>query len=128
MQRVKVISAYCSRSHPTDCPSGVTPIAAPFANGTRNHSPQTTTAKSINQSIKTFSGTFQDKSGRWGWIGYTLRKDPNNAARNNLGYNQLDKRKPRRPKGKWRRSMLDELTKTGTSWQEAKSIAWRGAR
>ena len=70
----------------------------------------------------------QIKSRKWGWIGHTLRKDPRNIARQALDYNPQGKRKPGRPKSNWRRSMLGELTKTGTTWQEAKTIAQRRVR
>lgn len=68
------------------------------------------------------------KSRKWGWISHTLRKDPRNKARQALDYNPQGKRKPGRPKSNWRRSTLDELTKTETSWQEVKTIAQKRVR
>ena len=70
----------------------------------------------------------QIKSRKWGWIGHTLRKDPRNIARQALDFNPQGKRKPGRPKANWRRSTLDELIKTGTTWQEAKTIAQKRVR
>ena len=67
-------------------------------------------------------------------VKYTLKSNPEsgdgsvthrNIARQALDYNPQGKRKSGRPKSNWRRSMLDELTKTVTSWQEAKTIAQR---
>lgn len=70
----------------------------------------------------------QIQSRKWGWIGHTLRKESTNIARQALDYNPQGKRKPGRPKTNWRRSTLDELKKTGTSWQEAKTIAQKRVR
>ena len=68
------------------------------------------------------------KSKKCGWIGHTLRKDLRNIARQALDYNPQGKRKPGRTKSNWRQAMLDELTKSGTSWQEAKTIVQRRVR
>lgn len=41
------------------------------------------------------------KSKKWGWIGQTFRKDPNNVARKALKYNPQGRGKPGRPKSNW---------------------------
>ena len=68
------------------------------------------------------------KRRKWRWIGHTLRKQETNITRQSLDYNPQGKRKPGRPKNNWRRSMLDELNKIGTSWQEAKTTAQKRVR
>ena len=49
---------------------------------------------------------------KFGWIGHTLRKDPNEICNRALVYNPQGQRKRGRPKNTWRRSTLDEMNST----------------
>uniref|UniRef100_A0A0L8HUA2 Uncharacterized protein n=1 Tax=Octopus bimaculoides TaxID=37653 RepID=A0A0L8HUA2_OCTBM len=50
---------------------------------------------------------------KWKWIGHTLRREHSNVTRQALDWNPQGKRKRRRPKQTWKRSILDELRTTG---------------
>ena len=60
---------------------------------------------------------------KWHWIGHTLRRDSNNVARQALNYQPQGKRKVRRPRNNWKRTMLQELERVGYSWERAKALA-----
>ena len=71
------------------------------------------------------------KRRKWGWIGHTLRKSPENITRQALDWNPQGKRKVGRPRQTWRRSVESEAKEAGFTWAQLKKVAqnrvrWRG--
>jgi len=44
---------------------------------------------------------------KWGWLGHTLRKPPDDIARQALDWNPQGKRGSGRPRNKWQRMLLE---------------------
>ena len=66
------------------------------------------------------------------WIGHTLRKPQTSVTRQALEWNPQGARRRGRPRGSWRRTVMDELAEQNISWNEAKLLArnrvrWRAA-
>jgi hypothetical protein len=60
---------------------------------------------------------------KWNCIGYTLRKEAGTIEKTGLDLNPQGCSRRGRPKRKWRRTIEDEIRKTGRSWNEVKGIA-----
>lgn len=60
---------------------------------------------------------------KWGWIGHTFRKDPDEVCRQALDWNPQGNRKRGRPKVTWKRTVLKEVENCGKTWSETKRIA-----
>jgi hypothetical protein len=61
---------------------------------------------------------------KWGWLGHTLRKPPNEIARRALDWNPQGSRGRGRPKVAWRRRVLEEAKIIGKKfWNEIKHTA-----
>jgi hypothetical protein len=60
---------------------------------------------------------------KWGWLGHTLRKPPNEMARLALDWNPQGGRRRGRPKFASRRTVLEEAKIIGKSWNEIKHTA-----
>jgi len=56
------------------------------------------------------------KKRRWNWIGYTLRKPPNNVTKQALRWNPQGKRKKGRPRNTWCRDLESDMAGSGLSW------------
>ena len=54
---------------------------------------------------------------KWGWIGYTLRKEASNITRQSLTWNPQGKRRGR-PENSWRRDTDTELRMMAYTWKE----------
>jgi hypothetical protein len=50
---------------------------------------------------------------KWGWIGHTLRKGPDDIARQAMSWNPPGKRKPGRPPVTWQSSVRSEAAQQG---------------
>ena len=60
---------------------------------------------------------------RWRWLGHVLRMRADTLAKTALRWTPQGKRKQRRPKETWRRSMEKELKEEGLTFQQAEVIA-----
>ena len=60
---------------------------------------------------------------KWGLIGYTLRKPTSNVTRHALRWNPQGKRSRGRPSKSWRRTVDDEVGKSGYTWRELETLA-----
>lgn len=62
---------------------------------------------------------------KWGWIGHTLRKDPNEICREALDWNPQGTRRRGRPRGSWRRSLEAEMNAADDrlTWLRVKGMA-----
>ena len=58
---------------------------------------------------------------KWGWIGHTLRKHPQELCKQALDWNPQGKRG--RPKTTWRRTVEKEIGSQSKSWSEVKALA-----
>jgi hypothetical protein len=65
---------------------------------------------------------------KWGWLGNTLRKSPNEIAQLAMDCNPQGSRGQGRPKVAWRRTELEEGKLIGKSLNEIKHSARNGAR
>ena len=65
---------------------------------------------------------------KWSWIGHTLRRNPNEIARQALDWNPQGSRKRGRPKQTWKRSVLEEADAEGKQWKEVKALAQNRVR
>jgi len=54
----------------------------------------------------------QIKKRKWGWLGHTLRKPPDDIARQALELNPQGKRGRGRPRNTWRRTVLEEAQRS----------------
>lgn len=70
----------------------------------------------------------QIKRRKWRWIGHTLRKEPENIARQALDWNPQGKRSVGRPRITWRRSVAKEIENSGRTWAEVKQLAHNRVR
>ncbi len=68
------------------------------------------------------------KKRKWSWIGHTLRRNPQEIARQALEWNPQGSRKRGRPRQTWRRSILDEAGAEGKQWKEVKALAQNRVR
>lgn len=68
------------------------------------------------------------KKRKFGWIGHTLRKDPDDISRQALDWNPQGKRRPGRPRITWRRTVEREVQEEGKSWNEVKAMAQNRVR
>ncbi|KAJ8361543.1 hypothetical protein SKAU_G00180680 [Synaphobranchus kaupii] len=57
------------------------------------------------------------------WLGHVLRMELNRIQRVALRWTPPGKRKPRRPKTTWHRTVTEELNKMNLSWGEAQHVA-----
>lgn len=62
---------------------------------------------------------------KWGWIGHTLRRDPNNIARQALDWNPQGQRRRGAPRRTWKRSLDTEIQKIDKdcTWKKVKAMA-----
>lgn len=60
---------------------------------------------------------------KWKWIGHSLRREGSNTARMVLDWNPQGSRKRGRPKMTWRRTIQQEIQRTGRTWREVKQMA-----
>lgn len=60
---------------------------------------------------------------KWRWIGHTLRRGNNNITRMALDWTPQGSRRRGRPAENWRRLTLREVTESGKSWREVKTLA-----
>jgi hypothetical protein len=58
---------------------------------------------------------------KWGWLGHTLRKPPNEIARLALDWNPQGSRGRDRPNVAWRSTVLKEAKIVGKPWKEFKN-------
>jgi hypothetical protein len=65
----------------------------------------------------------QIKRRKWNCIGHTLRKAAGAIEKTALDWNRQGYRRRGRPKRTWRRTIENEIRKTGRSWNEVKGIA-----
>jgi hypothetical protein len=72
--------------------------------------------------------SIQIKRRKWNWTGHTLRKGNEAIEREALYWNPQGKRKRRRPKQTWRRSVQNEAAKKEKSWSEVKRMAGNRTR
>uniref|UniRef100_A0A8D8XXM4 Craniofacial development protein 2 n=1 Tax=Cacopsylla melanoneura TaxID=428564 RepID=A0A8D8XXM4_9HEMI len=68
------------------------------------------------------------KKRKFGWIGHTLRKSPDDISRQTLDWNPQGRRKPGRPRITWRRTVEKEVKDEGKSWGEVKHLAQNRVR
>jgi hypothetical protein len=65
----------------------------------------------------------QIKKRKWSWIGHTLRIPSGKTEKDALDWNPQGKKKRRRPKKTWRRTVEEEARDQRKSWQEVKALA-----
>jgi hypothetical protein len=65
----------------------------------------------------------QIKRRKLNWIGHTLRKEAGEIEKTALNRNPQGYRRRGKPKRTWRRTIENEIRKTGKSWNEVKGIA-----
>jgi hypothetical protein len=65
----------------------------------------------------------QMKRRKLNWIGHTLLKEVGAIEKTALDWNPQGYRKRGRPKRTWRRTIEDEIRRTGRTWNEVKGIA-----
>lgn len=65
--------------------------------------------------------TVQIRKRKWKWIGHTLRKPAESICRAVLEWNPQGSRRRGRPKNTWRRTILMEIRKIDTSWEDIKT-------
>ena len=70
------------------------------------------------------------KKRKWGWIGHTLRKPPDDITRQSLEWNPQGRRRVGRPRQSWKRSIQDDLKRSGKTWAQTKKeapnrVRWR---
>ena len=63
------------------------------------------------------------KKRKFGWIGHTLRRDPQNISRQALEWNPQGARKKGRPRITWRKTVEKEIEREGKTWGEIKAMA-----
>ncbi|KAJ4441549.1 hypothetical protein ANN_11405 [Periplaneta americana] len=61
---------------------------------------------------------------KWGWLGHTLRRPPDDPARKALDWNLQGSRGIGRPKIPWKRTVLTEAKTMWKTWSEIKD--WPG--
>jgi hypothetical protein len=64
----------------------------------------------------------QIKRREWNWIGRALRKENEAIEREALDWNPQGKRRRARPRHTWRRSVDNEESEKGKSWNEVKMM------
>ena len=60
---------------------------------------------------------------RWRWIGHTLRKTNSNITRKALQWNPQGTRTRGRPRGTWRRVVVEDMERSGQSWNKLQKLA-----
>ena len=60
---------------------------------------------------------------RWRWVGHTLRRTNSNITKRALQWNPQGSRDRGRPRGTWRRVMVEDMERSGQSWQKIRKIA-----
>ena len=60
---------------------------------------------------------------RWKWIGHVIRRDQNSITRTALHWTPEAKRKRRRPKNTWRRTVDGELLSMNNIWGTIEKMA-----
>ncbi|KAJ4431028.1 hypothetical protein ANN_19621 [Periplaneta americana] len=70
-------------------------------------------------------GSLKAISKKWGWLGHTLRRPPDDPARKALDWNPQGSRGIGRPKIglTWKRTVLTEAKTMGKTWSEIKELA-----
>ncbi|KAJ4446013.1 hypothetical protein ANN_12699 [Periplaneta americana] len=62
---------------------------------------------------------FEIRHRKWGWLGHTLRRPPDDPARKALDWNPQGSRGIGRPKITWKRTVLTEAKTMGKTWKYA---------
>ncbi|XP_044573417.1 uncharacterized protein LOC123257659 [Drosophila ananassae] len=65
----------------------------------------------------------QIKKKKWKWIGHALRKKTDSIVRKALDWNPQGSRRVGRPKLTWRRTIIQELSRSNITWDYAKQTA-----
>ncbi|KAJ4439829.1 hypothetical protein ANN_07957 [Periplaneta americana] len=66
---------------------------------------------------------FEIRRRKWGWLGHTLRRPPDDPTRKALDWNPQGSRGIGRPKITWKRTVLTEAKTMGKTWSEIKAFA-----
>jgi len=85
--------------------------------------PTTISKKDLWKLVKVEPIGQEIKRKKWKWIGHTRRKPQDSIAREALEWNPQGTRRRGRPNNTWRRTILEELTSIGKTWEEAKITA-----
>jgi len=67
--------------------------------------------------------SMQIKRWKWNWVGHTLRKGNESIERESLDWNLQGKRRSRRPRHMWWRTVHNETLEKGKNWNEFKRMA-----
>lgn len=60
---------------------------------------------------------------KWRWIGHTLRKPAGDIAKTALDWNPQGSRRAGRPSNTWRRTIEQEIARSGKTWRQIKALA-----
>jgi hypothetical protein len=69
-----------------------------------------------------------EKRRKWNWIGHTLRKGHEAIEREALDWNPQGKRRRRRPRHTWRKTVHNEPLEKVKSWSEVKRMTGNRTR
>ena len=68
------------------------------------------------------------KRRKWNWIGHTIRRPVGDIAKNALDWNPQGTRRRGRPKNSWKRTVANEASELGKTWNEVKALATNRVR